>query len=77
MPKPVQYKKFAEWFKETREASAMSQAQFARRIGKSQGFVARTETGERRMDIVEFIELAIALGTSPPKLFQRVCDLIK
>jgi transcriptional regulator with XRE-family HTH domain len=31
----------------------MSQAQFAKRVGQSQSFIARTETGERRMDIVE------------------------
>ena len=58
--------------KETREALGMSQARFAKLVGRSQSFVAKTELGERRMDIVEFIELADALQTSPAKLFQRV-----
>jgi transcriptional regulator with XRE-family HTH domain len=77
MPKSAGHKQFAAWVKETREAMGMSQSQLARRIGKSQGYVARTETGERRMDVVEFIEFAEALGSSPVKMFQRVYDRIK
>jgi transcriptional regulator with XRE-family HTH domain len=77
MPKSAGHKQFAAWVKETREAMGMSQSQLAKRIGKSQGYVARTETGERRMDVVEFIEFAEALGRSPIKMFQRVYDRIK
>jgi transcriptional regulator with XRE-family HTH domain len=63
--------------KETREALGMSQARFAKHVRKSQSFVAKTEIGERRMDIVEFVELAEVLGTSPAKLFQRVLDRLQ
>jgi transcriptional regulator with XRE-family HTH domain len=68
------HRKFGEWMKDTREALGMSQARFAKHVGRSQSFVAKTELGERRMDIVEFVQLADALGTSPAKLFQRVLE---
>ncbi len=77
MPKSSRHDKFAAWVTETREAMGMSQSQLARRLGKSQGWIARTETGERRMDIVEFIEFAEALGASPAKMFQRVLDRLR
>jgi hypothetical protein len=37
-----------------------------------QSFMAATETGERRLDVVEFFELATALGVDPVALFERV-----
>jgi transcriptional regulator with XRE-family HTH domain len=77
MPKSAGHQKFARWVKDTRESLGMSQAQFAKRIGQSQSFIARTETGERRMDIVEFIAFAEALGATPPRLFKTVYERIR
>jgi transcriptional regulator with XRE-family HTH domain len=77
VPRTTAHRKFGEWMKETREALGMSQARFGQHVGKSQSFIAKTETGERRMDIIEFVTLAEALGTSPQKLFQRVLDRIR
>ena len=77
MPKSARHARFAQWVKDTREALSMSQEQFAKHVGKTQSFIARTETGERRMDVVEFMEFAEALGTSPPKLFTRLYDRVK
>ena len=34
----------------------------AARLGKYQSFVVRLESGQRRVDVVEFLELAEALG---------------
>lgn len=60
---------------EARHASEMTQAQVARKLRRHQSFVAKVEGGERRLDIVEFIELAEAVGLDPVKavrLLQRV-----
>jgi hypothetical protein len=43
-------------------------------VGRTQSFVAKTETGQRRLDVIEFVALARALGTSPERLFQRLLD---
>jgi transcriptional regulator with XRE-family HTH domain len=50
-----------------REASGMTQSEFAARLGEHQSFVARLESGQRRVDVVEFLEFAEALGFDAAK----------
>jgi transcriptional regulator with XRE-family HTH domain len=50
-----------------REAAGMTQADLAARLGEYQSFVARLESGQRRVDVVEFLELADAIGFDPAK----------
>lgn len=53
---------------ERREAAGMTQTQLADRLGEYQSFVARLESGQRRVDVVEFLELAEALGFDAGKV---------
>jgi transcriptional regulator with XRE-family HTH domain len=46
---------------EKREAAGLTQAQLAEKLGEYQSFVARLESGQRRVDVVEFLELATVL----------------
>jgi len=41
-------------------------AGFADRIGQSQWWVARSESGSRRLDVAEFIEFCIGCRVAPP-----------
>ena len=50
----------------------MTQADLAARIGEYQSFVARLESGQRRIDVVEFLELADAVGIDPAKIISAV-----
>jgi len=52
---------------ERREAAGMTQADLADRLGEYQSFVARLESGQRRIDVVEFLDIAEALGFDPTK----------
>lgn len=45
----------------------MTQADVAARLGVYQSLIARLESGERRVDVVEFLELAEILGFDPVK----------
>lgn len=60
------------WMKETREALRMSQVEFARHVRRTPSFIAKTELGERRLDVTEFVDLAKALGSTPRKMFDRL-----
>ncbi len=51
-----------------RHLSGKTQREVAAVIGKPPSFVAKVETGERRLDFVEFIVLARALGQDPAAL---------
>ncbi|MBA3922836.1 MAG: helix-turn-helix transcriptional regulator, partial [Nostocaceae cyanobacterium] len=50
---------------ETRQSQKLTQAQVATRLRKPQSFVSKYERGERRLDVVEFLEVAKALDTTP------------
>jgi transcriptional regulator with XRE-family HTH domain len=43
----------------------MTQAEVALRLGRPQSFVSKYESGERYLDVVEFVEVCAALGASP------------
>jgi transcriptional regulator with XRE-family HTH domain len=43
----------------------MTQAQLAEKLGEYQSFVARLESGQRRVDVVEFMDLAEILNFDP------------
>ncbi|MCR6733402.1 MAG: helix-turn-helix domain-containing protein [Afipia sp.] len=49
---------------------AMSQQVLATKLDVPQSFVAKVEAGERRVDVVEFVAIARALGVDPLKLFR-------
>ena len=53
---------------EARKEAVISQQELARRLKRSQSFIAKIEVGERRIDVVEFIEIARALGREPVDL---------
>ena len=53
----------------------MTQADLAARLGEYQSFVARLETGQRRIDVVEFLELAEAIGFDPARTISALKNL--
>lgn len=50
----------------------MTQQSLAERLHRHQSFVSKVETGERRIDVVEFIEWAGALRVEAAALFGEV-----
>lgn len=57
---------------ETRQSQKLTQAQVATRLQKPQSFVSKYERGERRLDVVEFLEVAKALGTTPCEVLRKL-----
>ncbi|BAB48434.1 helix-turn-helix transcriptional regulator [Mesorhizobium sp. AD1-1] len=55
-----------------REASGLTQTELAEKLGEYQSFVARLESGQRRVDVVEFIDLAKILGFDPSSAIKRL-----
>lgn len=45
-----------------REDAGLTQTELAAKLGEYQSFVARLESGQRRVDVVEFLELSEILG---------------
>lgn len=57
---------------EARKAKGLTQAELATALGKPQSFVAKYENGERRIDVVEFVDIAAVLGVSTADLLARI-----
>jgi transcriptional regulator with XRE-family HTH domain len=57
---------------EHRKAAGLTQAQLADRLGKSRSFVTRLESGQRRVYVVELLQLAEVLGFDAGKVVAAV-----
>ncbi|WP_088347303.1 MULTISPECIES: helix-turn-helix transcriptional regulator [Rhodomicrobium] len=55
----------------------LTQAELAKRLDKPQSFVAKYEGGERRLSIIEFIDIAEALQIRPSDLLDELHDILK
>ena len=56
---------FRRQVKRRRIEASLKQQDVAARLDRPQSFVAKYENGERRLDVVEFIEVAEAIGFDP------------
>jgi transcriptional regulator with XRE-family HTH domain len=57
-----------------RERAGLTQRDLAATLRRPRSFVGRMEAGERRIDVIEFIEIARALGADPTELFRKLVE---
>jgi transcriptional regulator with XRE-family HTH domain len=57
---------------DTRKEKGMTQADVATALSKPQSFVAKYENGERRIDVIEFVDIAAALGVMPADILAQI-----
>jgi len=55
-----------------RQQSGLTQQELAARLGRSQSFVAKIELGERRVEVVELVEIARILDVPTADLIAPV-----
>lgn len=78
MPSSVftqRHQEFIQFLVETRKAAGVTQVQLAERLGRPQSFVSKVERGERRLDVIEFCQVAEALGNDPATLLKEFSKL--
>lgn len=57
---------------EGRRAAGLTQRQLAAKLKRSNSFVWKIEVGERRVETLEFMEIAAALGMTPDAMMKDV-----
>lgn len=57
---------------EARLGAGLTQRQLTSRLGRSNSFVWKFEAGERSLKVLEFVDVAEALGVPPDELLRRV-----
>jgi transcriptional regulator with XRE-family HTH domain len=68
--KSAEYTRLIQLLVAVRHETGIRQHALARKLGRPQSFIAKYEGGERRIDVIEFIAIARALGADPLKLFR-------
>jgi transcriptional regulator with XRE-family HTH domain len=59
------YQQFTSLLKGARLAANLNQEDLAARLNRPQSYVSKYESGERRLDVIEYLEVCAALGISP------------
>jgi transcriptional regulator with XRE-family HTH domain len=69
--KSAEYGRLIKVLVAARHEAGISQQALARKLGRPQSFIAKYEGGERRIDVIEFIAIARAIGADPLKLIKE------
>jgi transcriptional regulator with XRE-family HTH domain len=65
-----EWKLFCIELKEMRKAKRLTQAELALKLGERQSYVNKVETGERMLDLRQFVIYARALNSDPARTFR-------
>ncbi|MFT3761282.1 MAG: helix-turn-helix transcriptional regulator [Pseudoxanthomonas sp.] len=71
-----EYRQVVSRLREAREAIGLSQASLALHLGRNQQWVSLMESGSRRLDIIEFAEVCLALGTDPTAILASAMETL-
>jgi len=55
-----------------RKERKLSQWDVAKKLGRPQSFVSKYESGERLLDVIEFIAVARAMGVDPNDILSEL-----
>lgn len=66
------YSRFRELIISARKHANLSQVDLAHKLQRPQSFVSKYERGERRLDLIEFLEVASAIGINPLKVIKEL-----
>ena len=75
MPKSIyteRHKRLCELLRKQRKAAGLTQTIVAERLGKPPSYVAKYEGGDRRLDILELMDVAAAIGFDPCRLIRAL-----
>lgn len=67
-----EYEHFRSLLVAAREKVGLTQAEVSAKLGRPQSFVAKYEGGERRLDVIEFVQVCTALRIDPHAILSEV-----
>lgn len=65
------YQSFLTLLRDLRLRAGVTQLELGERLGNTQTFVSKVERGERRVDVVEFVEICQMLEVEPQAAFEE------
>ena len=67
-----EYQRLCSLLIKARREQGFTQENVATALGRPQSFVSKYERGERRLDVIEFLEVAHVLGADPHSIIRRL-----
>ena len=64
------YQAFIKQLVLARKASGLTQMQVAEKLSKPQSYIAKVEGADRKLDVMEFVELCEAIPQDPSELIK-------
>ncbi|MCP6763198.1 MAG: helix-turn-helix domain-containing protein [Fischerella sp. CENA71] len=77
MPKSVfseKYNLFRQLLIEARNIAGLTQTELSVQLRRPQSYVSKYERGERRLDLIEFLEVAEALQINPTDFIEKLLN---
>ena len=71
------YEHIRALLRETRHAANLSQEELAVRLGREQIYVSRCESGLRRVDLLEWLEIIVACKADPDPFIHAVLPMVE
>lgn len=71
-----EYRQVVTRLRDARELLGLSQAVLADRLGRNQQWVSLMESGSRRLDVIEFAEVCLALDADPTAVLSPVVKML-
>ena len=66
------YETFCDLLTEARKDAGLTQVDVAVKLDKPQSFVAKYEGGERRLDVIEFLEIADIINADTSAILKKL-----
>ncbi|HSF65925.1 MAG TPA: helix-turn-helix transcriptional regulator [Nitrospiraceae bacterium] len=66
------YALFCKLLREARVNAGLSQEDVAKRLNRPQSYVSKDESGEHRLDVIEFLRVAKVLRIVPDDVLMRL-----
>jgi transcriptional regulator with XRE-family HTH domain len=70
----ARHRRLADLLTGYRRKAGLHQADVAKALGRHQPFIANIESGQRRVDVIEFLEISKAIGFDP---IEAITDLLR
>jgi len=67
----TRYERFRTALVAERNRAGLTQEALAKRLKKPQSFISKFERGERRLDVLEFLDVATAMGFDPASFIAK------
>lgn len=71
------HQELASRINSARLAAGMTQADLAGRIGRDQTFISKVEGRERRLGVIEFVQITDALGADAMAILEAVANRLR